>query len=75
MPELLYFSKIRELCNDYYQQRITKNQYAIFRKTLLDEIDKEINNIDPIDTGESSESGVVNKIMSFFTNSDEEKIL
>ncbi len=75
MSELLHSSKIKVLCDDYYQQRITKEQYRKFRTELLNEIDREINNIESVDNRKSSDSGVVDKIMSFFKNSDEEKIL
>lgn len=75
MTELLNFAMIRELSNDYYQQRITKEEYRQLRKELLDRIDKEINYIEPEDHGLESEQGFVDKLMSYFKNSNEEKIL
>lgn len=75
MTDLLDFARIRELCDDYYQQRITKEEYRKQRTGILNKIDKEINDIDPPGQEGETEAGLVDKMMSFFRNSDEEKIL
>lgn len=75
MTELLNFAMIRELSNDYYQQRMTKEEYRKLRKELLDKIDKELNCIESADHEAESDQGFVDKLMSYFKHSDEEKIL
>lgn len=75
MTELPNFVRIRELSNDYYQQRMTKEEYRSLRKTLLDKIDIELNCIESTGDGDASDEGFVDKLMSYFKNSDEEKIL
>ena len=75
MSELLDFEKIRELSDNYYQQRIAKEEYRRQRTQLLNKIDKELNDIEPVLESDDSESGFVDKVMSFFRNSDEETIL
>lgn len=75
MTDFLKFAMMRELSNDYYQQRISKEEYRKLRKNLLDIIDKEVNYIEPDDHGLEPEQGFVDKLMSYFKNSDEEKIL
>jgi len=75
MNELLDFARIRDLSNDYYQQRMTKDEYRKLRKELLDKIDKEINSIEYVEHVDESDRGFVDRLMSYFKNPDEEKIL
>jgi len=75
MNELLDFARIRDLSNEYYQQRMTKDEYRRLRKELLDKIDKEINSIEYAEHVDESDRGFVDRLMSYFKNPDEEKIL
>jgi len=72
MNEMLEFTKVRELTNDYSQQKISKEDYRRLRKQLLEKIDQEMNGIKVID--DSSEQNFVEKFKSYFKSSDEEKI-
>ena len=74
MIELLNFAMIRELSSDYYQQRITTEEYRKLRKELLDKIDKELNHIESAGHGSESDQGFVDKLVSYFKK-DEEKVL
>ena len=75
MNELLDFTRIRELSDSYYQQQISREEYLKQRTALLNKIDKEVNDID-IDGQEAvSDRNFVDKVMSFFKKTDEEKIL
>ena len=75
MTDFSDFDRIRELSIDYYRQRITKQEYRDTRKELLNKIDKEINNVGLEHIEDLSDSRVVDKIMSFFKRTEDEKIL
>jgi len=75
MAELVDFDRIRELCLDYSQQRITKQEYRKQRTIILSRIDKEINSKCTNDGQINSAIKVVEKMMSFFKKTDEEKII
>ncbi len=75
MNELLDFARIRELADSYYQQRITRDDYLRQRTAILNKIDKEVNDIDVAGLEEDNDGKFVDRIMSFFKKTDEEKIL
>lgn len=67
--------KLRILSDDYYQQRISKEEYRSLRTELIQKIDNELNNTEAEQGVEEAGSGFVNKFISFFKDPDEEKIL
>ena len=67
------FAAVRRLCEDYYQQRISKEEYRNERTILLAEIDNDLNQVTKTD-GNGSDTGFVDKILSIFKNKDEEKM-
>ena len=75
MNELLNADKIRELSYNYYQQQVTKEQYRRLRKQLLDQIDREMNNIESELEERSSATGIVDKVISYFKKSDKEELV
>lgn len=67
------FSAIRELCEDYYQQRITKEEYREARRLLLMRIDENYN-LNVNQDSKNLESRFLGRILSMFKNNDEEKM-
>lgn len=75
MNDLPNADKIRELSYSYYQQQITKDEYRILRKELLDNIDWEMNNVDSGLNQQNSSAGIVDRVMSYFKKSDKEELV
>ena len=67
------FLAIRELCEDYYQQRITKEEYRVARSVLLTRIDENLN-LNVNQDSKNLESRFLDRILSMFKNNDEEKM-
>lgn len=75
MNDLLDFARIREISNDYFLQRMTKEEYRKIRKEILDKIDREMNSIVLESENSESDRRFINKLVSYFKNPDEEKIV
>ena len=75
MTELIDFAKIRELSDDYYQQRISKQEYRRQRTEILNKIDEELNGLGPVERTDDAGPKFVGRLMAFFKNTDEEKIV
>lgn len=75
MNESPDFARIRELSDSYYQQQLSRDEYRRQRTEILNKIDKEINDIDAVGQAFDSDGNFVDKVISFFKKTDEEKIL
>ena len=69
MTDFIYSDAIRELADDYYNQRLTLEEYREQRKTLLDKIDEEYNGIVIVtEEDNQQDSGLFSKAVAFFSN-------
>lgn len=73
MNDLSYSAMVRNLCSDYYNLKITKNDYRNQRKMLLDKIDEEYNGrkMKPsTEDNKDSDQSIFVKTIAFFKNKD-----
>ena len=75
MTDFPDFNRIRELCDEHYEQGTTKEEYRQKRTLVLNKIDLDINGIPATGQAHQHGEGFVDKVMSFFKQTDEEKIL
>ena len=70
MNDLSYSAMVRNLCSDYYNQKITKQDYRKQRTMLLDKIDEEYNGrkIENNDEQKEVDQSVFMKTIAFFKN-------
>lgn len=73
MNDASYSNKLRNLCSDYYNQKITKAEYRNQRKILLDKIDEEYNGRQTATSDNESkgtDQSIFMKTIAFFKNKD-----
>lgn len=73
MNELSNFEQIRILSDEYYQQRINKIEYRKARKSILEKIDFELNGTGR-EVDKKDGDRFIERIMSYFKKTDQEKI-
>ena len=77
MNDLSYAAMLRNLSSDYYYQRISKQDYRLQRRQILEKIDEEFNGkknimIEEQQTPESADDdqSIFMKTIAFFRNKD-----
>lgn len=72
MSDLPCSEKLRCLSDDYYNQRITQEEYRSQRKIILDDLDAKFNPIKTESSDDPAEKSMLSKAISFFKKDDVE---